>query len=100
MRIALIVAIALAAQAATAAEAPKRPAAAKLTTSEFARSFVCPEALPNDARREQETKRFLDWVAAVHPNWTPADMVEHRMALLVAHGCHQTLQSIQQAGQR
>lgn len=98
MRLVLIAALALAATAAHAAEAPKP--GVKLSTAQFARTFVCPEALPTDAKRKEETKRFVDWVADAHPDWTPADMVEHRMALLMAHGCVQTLEAIRQAGGR
>ncbi|MDR7295463.1 uncharacterized protein YecT (DUF1311 family) [Pelomonas aquatica] len=66
----------------------------------MAGGFVCPESLPTDAMRQQESKRFLDGVANAHPNWTLADVIAHRVALLTEHGCTQTLENFRQAGGR
>jgi hypothetical protein len=71
--------------------------AAPMADAQFAKSFVCPESLPDDDARTVETRRFVEWSAAHHPDWKLSKVVAYRVSLLEANGCEQTLRSIREA---
>jgi hypothetical protein len=74
--------------------APSRSA-----SSSFDAMFVCPEFLPNNSARDGQLRRFVQWMAAVHPELnTVRDLVTMRVKLLKAHHCEATLESIGQHG--
>lgn len=96
MRIALLLLAMATAAPLALAQTAQAGRAVRMNDSQFARSFVCPESVP-EAKRRDETKRFVDWVAATHPDWDVDQMTQHRLALLMAHGCYETLRNIRDA---
>lgn len=90
----IVLAFALAAASLAPLPALSREAAKVMTDAQFARSFRCPESLPNDEARSVETKRFVDWVAARHPDWDVQRLIAHRVKLLETNGCDETLRNI------
>jgi|GEM_PF-2793698 len=90
--LALIVLVALAPLGAAARE-PAKP----MTDAQYAKSFRCPESLPNDAARKAETQRFVDWGAARHPDWDLRRLIAYRVSLLEANGCQESLRNIREA---
>lgn len=88
----LLVAVALLPVMAQARE-PAQP----MTDAQFAKRFQCPEALPNDESRKAALQRFVDWGAARHPDWVLSNLIAHRVRLLEANGCEETLRSIREA---
>lgn len=53
----------------------------------LARTFVCPEKLPDDAARLQAVTRFMDDYAAMRPTATVNDRLAFRSRLLAKHHC-------------
>ena len=90
----IVIACALAAAILAPLNALSRETAQVMTDAQFARSFRCPESLSNDEARSAETKRFVDWVAARHPDWDVQRLITHRVKLLETNGCDETLRSI------
>lgn len=86
----------LAALALGAASAPEPPASA----SEIGRSFVCPEALADDAARTAALKSFMDAASKAAPHESIARLLMLRRSLLEKHHCQATLRNIDAAEAR
>lgn len=79
------------------AQAQTRKSAESMTDAQFAKTFQCPESLPNEAARSAAIRRFVNWGAARHPEWDVQRLVAYRVSLLEANGCEQSLRNIREA---
>jgi hypothetical protein len=57
-------------------------------------AFQCPEALASDAERRATLVGYFHWAQIRHPNWSVADAVEFKRALLVRHQCAASLRDL------
>ena len=57
-------------------------------------AFQCPEALASDAERRATLVGYFHWAQVRHPNWSVADAVEFKRALLVRHQCEASLRDL------
>ena len=67
---------------------------ASVSDQDFDARFQCPETLTDDDMRRSALVGFFHWAAARHPDWSIADTVEFRKAMLERHSCTATLKAI------
>ena len=76
---------------AMAASAAQAQSAEQQMVAQIDRTFVCPEALPSDAARQDALKLFFQQAAAAKPSITLGEITQFRVAMLRKHGCNETL---------
>ena len=59
--------------------------------AEIDRTFVCPEALPDDAARQRALREFFTATAKANPSETVEQATAYRLRLLQKHACKATL---------
>jgi hypothetical protein len=57
-------------------------------------AFQCPEALASDDQRRGALVGYFHWAQVRHPNWSVAEAVQFREALLVRHRCTASLRDL------
>jgi hypothetical protein len=69
-------------------------AARAATLVDIDRAFVCPEALPDQASRNAAIGKFMQDMTEAAPKDSIPEALDYRRALLVKHGCTDTLRSL------
>jgi len=94
LAIALVLALLTLAPSARAQVQTPADAAPPLTDAALDAAFRCPEALAGDDQRRQALVDYFHWVQARHPDWSVADAIEFKKALMIRHQCTASLRDL------
>jgi hypothetical protein len=99
-----IIAFALLASAASAANAPVAGPGdsvilAHIDDATYDAGFQCPETLASPELAEDDLARFMAWAKLRHPDWNLRKRLDVRYGLLRRHGCAVTLANISSSSQ-